>query len=378
MRYFRQADETCDTFLPGLRKALKDVPLSVLESPDSPAIRIFREAGGPNLLVPAEHGGAGVNALEATRVIRALGAVAPSMTVGTMMHHFSLGTLYAVADSVAGDSDLKTMLGQVVSERLLVASGFAEGRTNQGILSPTLMARPVDGGYLLTGSKKPCSLSRSMNLLTASVGMPQEDGSTAMGFLLLPADTEGVSVRPFWSNPALAGAESDEVRLEDVFVTDEQIVQPEPGQEEALDELQTVGLIWFQMMIAAGYTGITSALVRQVLEQRRGSATDRATLGIRLGGAVGLVESLARTVDAGEVDNDALGNALVVRFAVQDALADIVRLAVELLGGMAYITSADSSCLATAAQAIAFHPPSRTSMAEGLTEHWSGQPVLVG
>ena len=66
-------------------------------------------------------------------MIRALAAQAPSMTVATMMHHFSLGTLFAVAELVGGDSDLEDLLlKRVVDERLLVASGFAEGRTSQG------------------------------------------------------------------------------------------------------------------------------------------------------------------------------------------------------------------------------------------------------
>src|SRR5262249_16005252 len=148
------------------------IPLSELESENSPAIELFRRHGGPNLLVPAGYGGIGATALDAVRVQRALGAAAPSMTVATMMHHFSIGTLYAVADAVGGDSGLDDLLlKRVASERMLVASGFAEGRTNQGILAPQVEAVPTDGGYLITGSKKPCSLANSMDLLTASVGI---------------------------------------------------------------------------------------------------------------------------------------------------------------------------------------------------------------
>src|SRR3712207_37040 len=235
-----------------------------------------------------------------------------------------------------------------------------------------MVAEAVPGGYLVNGSKKPCSLSRSMDLLTASVGIAQPDGSTAMGLLMLPADTPGVSIHPFWSTFALAGAESNEVRLTDVLVTPEQVIAPDPELAEAMDQLTTVGLIWFQMTVCAAYTGIASALVEQVLQRDRGSVTDRAALAVRIESAAALTEGLARRIEAGETDNDALAAALVTRFAAQDAIAATVNQAVELLGGMAFIGSSDVAYLASAAHAIAFHPPSRSASAGALLDYYAG------
>ena len=375
---FMEADRTaCDKLLPGLRQQLAELPLAELEAGDSPAIEIFRAHAGTNLMVPAAYGGLDASPLDAARVIRALAAQAPSMTVATMMHHFSLGTLFAVAELV-GDSGLEDLLlRRVVGERLLVASGFAEGRTAQGILSPTMSAAAVPGGYVVNGAKKPCSLSRSMDLLTASVGVPQPDGTSAMGLLMLPADTPGISVHPFWSTFALGGAESDEVRLTDVLVTPEQIIAPDPSLADAMTELTTVGLIWFQMTVCATYTGIASALVERVLARSRGSVTDRAALAVRIEAAAALTEGLARRIMDGETDNDTLASSLVTRYAVQDAVAATVTQAVELLGGMAFIGSCDVAYLAAAAQAIAFHPPSRSSTAGGLLDYYNGYPMAV-
>jgi alkylation response protein AidB-like acyl-CoA dehydrogenase len=377
---FMEADRNiCDKLLPGLRQQLAEIPLAELESEHSPAIEMFRAHGGTNLMVPAEYGGMNASALDAARVVRALAAVAPSMTVATMMHHFSLGTLFAVAEAIGGDSGLEELLlGRIVEENLLVASGFAEGRSGQGILTPTMTAQPVDGGFLINGAKKPCSLSRSMNLLTASVAMQQPDGSTGMGLLMLPAETPGVSIHPFWSTFALAGAESHEVRLTDVFVTPEHIIQPDPEFLEQMDNLTTVGLIWFQITVCATYTGIASALVEKVLERTKGSVSDRAGLAVKIESAAALTEGLARRVMDGETDNDTLATSLVTRFAVQDAVCAAASLAVELLGGMAFIGSSDVAYLAAAAQAIAFHPPSRTSMASGLVDYYTGFPIVVG
>jgi alkylation response protein AidB-like acyl-CoA dehydrogenase len=376
---FMQADrETADRLVPGLATALSSIPLQELESDQSPAIDLFRAHGGTNLLVPQSHGGSGASALDAVRVARALGALAPSMAVGTMMHHFSIGTLFAIADTMGAGTALDDiLLKRVGAERLLVASGFAEGRTDQGILTPTMVAEPIDGGFRLNGAKKPCSLARSMDLLTASVGVTAEDGSVGMGFLLLPADTDGLTVQPFWSTFALGGAQSHEVRLTGVEVTADQVILPDPEMLAQLDELQTVGLIWFQMLVCATYTGIASALVDRVLARSRGSVTDRAAVATEIESAAALGEGLARRVMAGETDNDALAAALVSRFAVQDAVSRAVGRAVELLGGMAYVSSPDVAYLAAASHAIAFHPPSRSSTAGGLLDYYAGEPLVV-
>lgn len=378
MRFMETDRQTCEELLPGLLDSLGEVPLAELEAPSSPAIELFRSHGGTNLLVPEEYGGLDATALQAARVVRALGSVAPSLTVATAMHHFSIGTLFGVADTFGQGTDLDDiLLKKVASERWLVASGFAEGRTNQGILTPTMMARPVSDGYLLTGSKKPCSLSRSMNLLTASVGMQRADGSVDMGFLLLPSDTPGISVHPFWSSFALAGAESDEVRLTDVHVTDAQILQPPAELIDQLTELQEVGLIWFELIVCASYTGIASALVDRALRRERGSAADRAALAVRIESASALTEGLARMLMDGDTDNDGLATALVTRFTVQDQIRAAVLQAVELLGGMAFVSSSDVAYQAAAAQAIAFHPPSRTSMIDGMLAYYGGEPLVV-
>jgi len=375
---FMEADRNaCDKLLPGLRQQLAELPLAELESEDSPAIEIFRTHAGTNLMVPESYGGIDASPLDAARVIRALAAQAPSMTVATMMHHFSLGTLFAVADLVGASGLEDLLLRRVVDERLLVASGFAEGHTAQGILTPTMRAEEVPGGYVVNGSKKPCSMSRSMDLLTASVAVPQPDGTTAMGLLMLPSDAPGISVHPFWSTFALGGAESDEVRLTDVLVTPDQIIAPDPGLADAMTQLTTVGLIWFQMTVCATYTGIASALVEQVLFRARGSVTDRAALAVRIESAAALTEGLARRIMDGETDNDALASSLVTRYAVQDAINDTVAQAVELLGGMAFIGSCDVAYLAAASHAIAFHPPSRTATAGGLLDYYHGYPMAV-
>ncbi|MEU6274038.1 acyl-CoA dehydrogenase family protein [Streptomyces populi] len=371
------ARSTCEAFLPGLLGRLDDIPLTELEQPGSPAIDLFRSHAGPGLVIPKTYAGAGAGPLQALEATRALAASAPSLAVATTMHHFSVATLFTLADSLQSSGVEWALLEGISSQNLLVASGFAEGRPGSGILSPTMTARAADGGYTINGAKKPCSLSRSMDLLTASVALPREDGGSDMAVLLVPRAAEGITVHPFWSSWALAGAESDEVRLTDVFVDEQQVMRTELGDAGELDELQTVGFIWFALLISASYVGIASALVERVVARGRGSDSDRARLVSRLESAMLLLEGTARMIMDGETGNVALGKALLARFGCQDALGETVRLAVEALGGMAFIESSDVAYLAASSHGLSFHPPSRAGFTGPFLEHVEGRPLRL-
>ncbi|WP_055701150.1 acyl-CoA dehydrogenase family protein [Streptomyces silaceus] len=377
MKFLQLDYGVCEKLLPGLIGRLSDIPFEQLECPESPAIALFKEYGGTNLLIPREHGGIGASALEAVRVIRALASLAPSLAVATAMHHFSVGMLFSVGPFYESSTDIRTSVLDVVAKnRSLIASGYAEGRSGHGILTPTVEARATAGGYLVSGSKKPCSLSRSMDLLTASVALRGDDGGAEMGLLVLPADTPGISVHDFWSTFPLVGAESHEVRLTDVFAGAEHILRAPTNAAEKLDELNEAGVIWFQMIVAASYTGVASALVDLVLRKERGSAGERARLCLLIDSAASLVEGVARRIMDDDLGNDCAAASLFTRFSVQDIITRAVGQAVEMLGGIAFITSPKIACLASAAQAVVFHPPSRMSMGEAVVDYFGGKPLF--
>ncbi|QEU96828.1 acyl-CoA dehydrogenase family protein [Streptomyces kanamyceticus] len=377
MKFLQLDHDVCGKLLPGLADRLADVPFDELESPASPAIALFKEYGGTNLLIPRAYDGVGASALDAVRVIRALGSLAPSLAVATAMHHFSVGMLFAVGPLYESSTSIRaSVLDVVAKNRSLIASGYAEGRSGHGILSPTVEARETPGGYLVSGSKKPCSLSRSMDLLTASVALRGPGGDAEMGLLVLPADTPGISVHEFWSTFPLAAAESHEVRLTDVFAGPEHVLRAPANAAEELDKLNEAGVIWFQMIVAASYTGVASALVDLVLSRRRGSAEERARLCLLIESAASLVEGIARRIMADDLGNDCAAASLFTRFAVQDIITRTVGQAVEMLGGMAFITSPRIASLAAAAQAVVFHPPSRASMSEAIVDYYAGKPLF--
>lgn len=384
MRSLDTAVSTCDRYHPGLIKALSGIGFMDREKRGSDVIARFRAHGGAGLLVPAEFGGLGADPLDAVRVMRAIGAHSPSLGAAATMHHFTVATMLALASGPGGTARLTgsqlAMIRRIGPESLLMSSGWAEGRTEQNILDPSMSAVQADGGFLVSGSKKPCSLSRSMDLLSLGVAVPGADGSRGVAMMVLPADSPGISVHPFWSSDIMAGAESDEVRLDSVFVPADLVISAVPGDPQRFDDLLDAGFVWFETLISAAYTGVASALVAKVLERGRGSVTDRASLGVRLESAIGLVEGTARTLrdgELGELGEQTVAGALVSRFAVQQILADTAAQAAELLGGLAYIGSREIAYLASAVRPLAFHPPSRTSTSQALADYFAGGPLLL-
>jgi alkylation response protein AidB-like acyl-CoA dehydrogenase len=377
MRSLDEARDVCERYHPGLCAALAEVPLSEREAAGGPVLGMFRKFGGPGLLVPPEYGGMGADALSATRVVRATGSYSPSLGAASVMHHFTVAMLFALAETTGrltpAQLDLMAKIGPA---NLILASGWAEGRTQTNILVPTATARITEGGYLVNGGKKPCSLSRSMDILTASVAV-QAEGPPTLAMLLIPADSPGITVHEFWQSNVLAGTESHEIRLTDVFVPAELAVHSTPDEPHRLDDLQTAGFAWFELLTTAAYVGAASALVEQALARGRGSVTDRAHAAIQLESAIGLVEGVARAINDGVTGDAIVSAVLVARYASQLAIRSAADMAAEILGGIAFMQSPDIGYLISAARPLAYHPPSRSSTAEALVDYFTGQSLRL-
>lgn len=375
MNFLRPARDTLDRYLPGLDKQLASVPLLDLEKPGNDGLSMFREAGGPALLVPTELGGLGASMVDAVHVQRAVGSRSPSLAVATTMHHFSVASLVEL--DAAGDGLEWAMLGALATNNWLLSSGFAEGRSGQHILSPTMRATVADGGLVVNGAKKPCSLTWSMDLMSASVAVADPAGGPdRMAIVLIPASSEGIERKPFWQSWVLGGAESDEIVLHDVTVPDALVFYPTDGP--SMDPIQGRGFIWFEVLISAAYVGAASGLVERVLASGRGSAEDRTLLAIELEATTAALEQVATSAASAGGDLSAqLAQALYVRYAAERAIERVAMAAAAVGGGMSFISSSDVAYLLAASRALAFHPPSRTGASEPLARHLAGAELTL-
>jgi alkylation response protein AidB-like acyl-CoA dehydrogenase len=373
MNFLQQERTILEELLPGLDAALSGFELMEMERPGNPSIVAYRQHGGPGLLIPKRLGGRAASPLQAVRAQRAIASRAPSLAVATTMHHFTIATVLEIDPE---HPDLEgELLESVARGNLYVGSGFAEGRPGASIQSATIRVdRGPDGFMVLNGSKKPCSLSQSMDLFTVSTP-PLEGMDAGLAAAMIPADTPGIERRPFWKSPILAGAESDEVVLRDVMVPEDAFIPL--GGSGRVSAVQDRGFLWFELLISAAYLGIASALAERLLRSGRGGPSERVTLATEVEGAMAALEGIARGMEAGEKGNHELGRLLLVRYAVQAAIDRATCLAVELLGGNAFIASSEVSYLFSAARGLSLHPPARTATGRRLDEYLAGSPLAL-
>lgn len=358
--------------MPGYADAVAALPFAQREAPGNGAIGLFRDHDGPGLLVPQAYGGAGLPATEAIGVQRGIGYLSPSTAVATAMHQFTIATL---AEIVKSGASMEWMVIEAVArQRLLVASGFAEGDPHGKVLRPTMRLRQHGVGYRLNGEKKPCSLSESMDLITVSAVVPQ-DSSERFAVALVPARSEGVTVAPFWRSPVLAGAETGCVRFTEVPVPEAALSYV--GDAEMLDATQVRGYVWFECLIAASYLGAAAALVDCALGGGR-ARSDRATaMGSDLALCAAGLETCAGHLDRGDGDSGLLATTLLVRYGVEAAIQRATDMAFELLGSASLASSIDIALLLAASRALSFHPPSRVRAEAAMAKYMDGDDLIL-
>ena len=368
-RFLSSERDLLDRLMPGLDASLKAIPLDVLEGRGNPAIKIYKEARGPGLLIPKKYGGLGADAVEAARVLRAIGSRAPSLGIVCTMHNFSVSTL--VEWAVFGEEYGELLLAGLAENSMFLASGFAEGRSGARPLEMTMQGRRApDGGWLLTGRKKPCTLTYSMDFLTCGLSVETEDGVRKRAVGLVPADSPGIERRPFWKSHVLAGAESDEVILDDVYVPEDFVFIV--GDSPDLDPIEVTGYTWFQLALASTYLGIASGLVERVLESGKGTSEERGFLLAQVEAYAAAIDGIAYGLNERKEREPLLARALATRIATQSAIETVAMKSAELLGGMAYFGSSEVAYLLAACRAMVFHPPGRIPATRALDEYSRG------
>jgi len=362
---------TLEKLFPGLDQDLQKLPLMEMECQASPAIKLFREYSGPGLLIPVKYGGIGANLLQAIQIQRALGSRSPSLAVAVTMHHI---TAVIIQEVIAEQLNF-LLIERVAKQNLYFSSGFAEGRTQSNILESCMQVKPAPGGLIISGSKKPCTLSTSMNLMTASVIRPnREGGLNELVLAVIPADHPGIERCSFWGSWSLMGTESHEVKLHDIYVPEENIYSI--GDPSQLNSVLVQTFTWFELLACAAYLGIASSLVERILMAKKGVATERIALITEVEGAMSALEGLACAIMNGEKSDSTVARALFVRYLVQSTIERVTARATEILGGIAFITSPEIGYLFTSAHALAFHPPSRLAITSGLDQYFLGEGPL--
>ena len=204
-------------------------------------IENFRDMHGAGLLslcVPKADGGAGADfrtyCLAAAELGRFCGATALSWN----MHVCSTLWTGPLADDIEMSAEERTghirrrkmHYGRIVNDGAVYAQPFSEGgAAAAGAVAFGTEAKPVDGGYLVSGKKIFASLSGSADYYGA-LCTERAEGEAASRrntlYLAVKADAPGVSVTGDWDPLGMRGTVSRTLILKDVFVPADEMLMP--------------------------------------------------------------------------------------------------------------------------------------------------------
>jgi alkylation response protein AidB-like acyl-CoA dehydrogenase len=227
----------------------------------------LREEGFLELAVAKEFGGAGASFLDHTIAYEALGQGCPSTALAFNMH---ASVVMPVLQSAEIAAEAKQQVADlVVRQRKLIGGNFSEPGTTSliGERPLSVRARPVDGGYSISGRKMFASMLEAADHVML---MAYPDTATAphAGMLLLvPRGAHGRRVDANWDVLGMRATRSDSLILEDCRVPNSAVLfRSDDARMFRHDYLN-----WFWGSYTAVYLGVAVAAyneLRRVMHAR--------------------------------------------------------------------------------------------------------------
>ncbi len=224
----------------------------------------MRAAGYLGLTVPEELGGRGASLWELILAQERLAMGDGSTALAVNMHVSPIAQLASLWRS-SGDEGLADVLRRAADGRLVYASMSAEPG-DPILMSSTTTARPVDGGYRVTGKKIFGTESAvCTEFSTRALVDDPEHGPTVL-FFRLPRDVEGMTVKKTWDVMGMRATQSNDFELDDVFVPEEAVFHRYPANHFDATMLKTVWG-WAMPTFGAVYLGIGAGALAFAREQ---------------------------------------------------------------------------------------------------------------
>ncbi len=221
----------------------------------------LRAAGFLGLCIPEEHGGLGADFATYARVSEELGRWDGSTALTFNMHTATMLLTGQIADDLdltdderAVHDERRTKLWRgVVDEGHIHAQPFSEGLAAGPTAGVSTVARPVDGGWLVTGHKIFASLSEAADSHNV---ICKAEGEEEIRFLGVPAGADGLRIEGEWDPLGMRGTISKNLVMEDVFVPAEREYLP-PG---AFDQM-AARWPYFYLTLSFTFLGLTRAAI---------------------------------------------------------------------------------------------------------------------
>ncbi|MFI5654422.1 acyl-CoA dehydrogenase family protein [Streptomyces anulatus] len=310
--------------------------------------RMVREAGLLTLLVPREHGGAGLSYLDYTKVLETLATGDGATALGFNMHNVAIGSLCETGGTVLPPSASRFrdwVFGEVVEHGRMFASATSETGSGAKLRRIQATYRTSGDGYILKGTKAFVSLA---GIADHYVVAAREDGTSEadeVSHFVVSRDDPGVAFSGVWDGAALRGTQTATMTMNEVEV-------PRHRLFLGVEGLSLFKLVrephWMVSGYMGAYLGIAESILRLMVrllkdnEGRRSSPVVQAEVGrlaVELRAARALVHSAARQVDEGRGSLEANTAVHAAKYCVGELAPRLALGAARICGSGALRTS---------------------------------------
>ncbi len=314
--------------------------------------RDLRDAGLLGFCIPRQHGGLGAGyltySLAAAEIARSCGATALTWN----MHVCSTLWTGALADDLQMDATTRAEherrralhFRRIVADGAIYAQPFSEGNASAvGAIPFGTVARPVDGGWSVTGRKVFASLSGHADYYGVLCTERANDETASRRntlYVAIPAAAQGVAVVGDWDPLGMRGTVSRTLEFSDVFVERDAALMPRGMYFQAASR-------WPHMFLTLSptYLGLAQAAydftARYLRGGRRSSVVKQlavAEMRIKLEQAKTLWFQAVSEAHVDPTPEQRL-RAYAAQYTTMETANDLARLAIRTCGGHSMLKS---------------------------------------
>ena len=142
------------------------------------------------------------------------------------------------------------------------ALGITEPGAGSDVAAISTRAEPIDGGYLVNGSKTFITNGVRADFLVCACRTTEEGGHAGISFLVLESEMPGYSVTNKLEKMGWHSSDTGEIAFEDVEVPASHLL----GEENEGFRLIMANFAWERLLMAIGAVGAMDRLISQAIE----------------------------------------------------------------------------------------------------------------
>jgi acyl-CoA dehydrogenase len=231
------------------------------------------ELGYLGLKYPEEYGGQGGDHVhDAVLAEELTGAGSGGLSAGIGAH---VGIATPPIWRFGTEDQKRRFLAPAIRGERIAALGITEPGTGSDVAGIRTLARRVDGGYVVNGSKTFITNGVRADYVVTAVKTTEDGGHQGLSFLILERGMEGFSVSRKLDKLGWRASDTAELAFQDVFVPEENLL----GEENRGFYLIVANFQWERLVMALGAVGS----MKRMLERSIAYAGERTAFGRPIG-----------------------------------------------------------------------------------------------